>query len=124
MKLRIRRDTVRLRVGRSELDQLVSRRELSDMTHFPGGETLGCSLAIGDQPGFGATFSSGVLRIILDPGKARQWASSDEEGIGFSLPLASGHLEVLIEKDFPCTDPAKICASDSDTFDPRPRVDD
>jgi len=124
VKLRIRKDTVRLRVGRSELDQLVARGELFDATHFPAGETLGCALLIGTTPGFGASFSDGMLRIALDPGKARQWASSDEEGIGFSLPLATGCLEVLIEKDFPCTDPAKLCASDPETFDPPPRVDD
>lgn len=116
MKLRIRGDSIRLRLTRGEVQSLVADGRVAERTHLPAGTAFGYELRVeaGRQlPA--ATFEAGVLGVALPIATAAAWAGSEEVAIRAELPLASGTLSLLIEKDFPCM-VVRAGEDDSDAF--------
>jgi hypothetical protein len=103
VKLRIRGDSVRLRLVRSELQSLLDQGAVEEATRFPGGSALRYRL-LADPAAKAVTarFEAGQLSITLPRAAAKAWGESEEEGLEAELPLEGGTLRVLIEKDFPC----------------------
>lgn len=120
MKLRIKGDSVRLRLTRSEVRSLLEAGVVEEATRFPGGATLRCVLSTRrGTGGLAAGFEGGTLTVSLPPEVARRWGTSEQVEIRATLPLEGGALELLIEKDFPCLT-ARPGEDDSDAF-PRDR---
>ena len=107
MKLRIRGNSIRLRLSQSEVTAIAETGELRETTSFPGGGRLGYGLlASTDCERPQAVFADGQMSIILQQDAVRDWASSDDVGISIALPLADEEkLSLLIEKDFACLKP-------------------
>lgn len=124
MKLRIKGNSIRLRLSRAEVATLRGGGAISDATRFPGGESLGYELCCDAGIAMlSATVAAGTLRIMLPQAAVARWAASEEVAVGADLPLAAGTLSVLVEKDFPCSSD-RTCSDDEDTFAPdRLRVD-
>ena len=122
MKLRIRGDSVRLRLTRGEVARLLESGAVEDLTHFPGGGVLCYRLATdAGAIAVAATFEGAALSVSVPSGLAESWGRSDEVGIQAALPVGGSQLAVLIEKDFPCP-PGRPGEDDSDAFGPeRPR---
>jgi len=115
VKIRIQGDSVRCRLGRRELAELLSSGELRSQTRFPGSVfEVRLGLPTGATPDF-AQYVAGSMEIQLSPAAFRAWAVADEESYPFEVPLDQGHLSVLIEKDFPC-DTRTDCAQSTDLF--------
>jgi hypothetical protein len=104
MKLRIKDNSLRFRLTRSEVDALHQLGRVSAETAFPvNNETLSYTLATRKDGQPNATFSKGHLIVTLNELETVQWATTNEVGIAFDLYLSSGaFLAVLIEKDFSC----------------------
>ena len=118
MKIRIRGDSVRLRLKRGEVDQLATGSSIVEQTHFPGA-VLTYRLDVSENNGISATFDNGSLVISLPKSKVLDWASSDEVSLHAEQELSgSGALSLLIEKDFKCLEPGhhRDCEDDEDTF--------
>lgn len=116
MKLRIRGDSVRLRLTRGDVRELLATGAVDDATRFPGGSTFRYRLtALTDCSEVGASFAGATLTVALPAGLARGWGESEEVGIRLALPLDAGELGLLIEKDFPCLT-ARPGEDDSDAF--------
>ncbi len=118
MKLRIRGDSVRLRLKRGEVDQLAAGTSIVQQTHFPGA-VLTYRLDVSENNGISATFDNGSLEISLPKSKVLDWASSDEVSLHAEQELSgSGALSLLIEKDFKCLEAGhhRDCEDDEDTF--------
>ena len=123
MKLRIRGDSMRLRLKRGEVDQLAAGASIVEETHFPGA-VLTYRLDVSKNSSISATFDNGSLVISLPKSKVLDWASSDEVSLHAEQELSgSGALSLLIEKDFKCLEPGhhRDCEDDEDTF-PHPRA--
>ena len=122
MKMRLRGNTLRLRLTRGEVDEIGAGDTIREETHFPGGQTLCYELAVGET--YGATLSTTsdvtIVRINVPQTQARVWAQSDEVGFAGEDPLAIDALEVLIEKDFTCITPRQG-EEELDTF-PNPNA--
>ena len=124
MKLRIRGDTIRLRLKRSEVDTLASGGHLIEETHFPGA-TLSCRLETSEDGAFAASFRDNTLSVRVPAADMLTWATTDrvsmfaEQGLG-----AAGTLSLLVEKDFECLSPGHHRADedDADTY-PHPEAD-
>ena len=118
MKLRIRSDSLRLRLKRSEVDRLAAGTSIVEETHFPGA-VLTYRLDVSENSGISATFDNGTLLISLPKSKVLDWASTDEVSLfgAQNLP-GSDSLSLLIEKDFKCLEPGhhRECEDDEDTF--------
>ena len=116
MKLRIRGDSVRLRLTRGEVKALLETGSVGEATRFPAGSAFQYRLtAAADCKEAGARFEAATLTVALPAELARQWGESDEVGIRLALALTHGELGILIEKDFPCLT-ARPGEDDSDAF--------
>ena len=105
MKLRIRGNSLRLRLVRSEVRRLVETGVVEERTEIgPGGRAFVYSVRVEDAAtGVSASFSGDKIFINLSRTVARVWSSSDRVGIEASQPTAGGDvLRILIEKDFEC----------------------
>lgn len=101
MKLRIKGNTLRLRLTQTEVDTIATG-EVMDKTQFPGGKELVYKIVKGNE--FDAQFTNDdVVLIQLPSNKVDEWASSDQVTIGFTSPLGDNEiLDIAVEKDFQC----------------------
>jgi hypothetical protein len=104
MKLRISGDSVRLRLRKPEVRQLLESGSVAGSTAFAPDVELHYRLEIAGQS-LTANFNSGDLTIRVPRADAQQWAQTDQVGIEATQPAGSGRtLQILIEKDFACRD--------------------
>lgn len=99
MKLRMKGNSVRLRLTRSEVARLGAGGPVEEVAEFGPGEIL----RYGIQPAKGperlrASFESGTVRVMVSSDRIQQWASSGEVGIYGD----AGPIQIAIEKDFRC----------------------
>jgi hypothetical protein len=119
MKLRIRGDSLRLRLVRSELDELVRTGSVADGIGFPGGRSLTYRLHVHPGRQWNAALDEQGISVGLPKEVAERWFRPEEVGCRAALALESGReLSLLIEKDFPCL-VDRPGEDDSDAF-PRP----
>ncbi len=64
MKLRIRGNSVRLRLKQGEVDQVAAGESIVEETHFPG-SVLTCRLDVSETNDIEANFTDGNLEISL-----------------------------------------------------------
>jgi hypothetical protein len=125
MKLRIKDNTLRLRVSRSDLDLLIQNGRVNSTIYFSGNAEDKWTYAIEMR----SNMDSATLRyrptevlVLVPDADAKAWAGSDQVGIYASCQLGQGQrqrLEILVEKDFACLDLSD--AQNEDTF-PNPAM--
>ena len=113
MKLRIRGNSIRLRLTQSEVERIKALDPVEEKTEFPNGQDFKYSLSVSDN--LSANFSDGKMMISISKQNAENWVGSDEVGIYETI----GNLQISIEKDFKCLTPRKD-EEDTDTF-PHPK---
>ena len=120
MKLRILDDSLRLRLGRSEVTRLAHGEPVEGRTHFPGSVLVYRILTRADGAA-GTSFVAGCIEVQLLRQDVERWATTDEVSLRATQALPEGRaLRVLVEKDFQCLaprDPAEGPAEDGDSFD-------
>ena len=121
MKLRLRGNTLRLRLRQGEVRALAETGGVEERTEFaPGSPPLVYALRADDTPAVGASFEQGRIVVRVPRAAARQWAAGEQVGIDGAQETAGGDaLRILIEKDFECLD-AAAGESQDDAF-PNPR---
>jgi hypothetical protein len=107
VKLRIRDNSVRLRLSQGEVAVLSRDGFVSARTDFPDGRSFGyaveCSPA---SVAPAAVFSGNVLTVRLPESAVLPWASSEQVSIAGEQRLdGGGVLSLLVEKDFACLEP-------------------
>ena len=121
MKLRIRDNSIRLRLTQSEVDTVSSEGRVSAKVSFPGGSGLDYVLessARAAKPT--AEFKDDALAVLLPEPDVREWASSEQVSIIATETLDDGEvLNILVEKDFACLAPREG-EDESDMF-PHPQ---
>ena len=122
MKLRIRDNSIRLRLTQSEVDEVRENGLIRGHTRFAGGNAFGYLLESSPatvKPE--AHISNNVLSVRVPQQDIRQWADSDEVSIASSQILDDGdELNILVEKDFACLAPREG-EDESDMF-PHPQA--
>ncbi|NIL94407.1 MAG: hypothetical protein GTO71_08205 [Woeseiaceae bacterium] len=107
MKLRIRDNSLRLRLTRTEVDTLRDEGIVQARTAFPGGREL--RYEVESSPASvkpGAFLSNTTVTVRLPETAVRAWASSDQVSIEGELQHTNGDkLTILVEKDFACLAP-------------------
>jgi uncharacterized protein DUF7009 len=108
MKLRIRGNSVRLRLGQSEVRYLAESGALDESIQFDiaGNQRLeyGLEVATGASE-VSASFEAGKLLVRLPSDLVRRWAASDLVTIeALQVIAGGGSLKILVEKDFECID--------------------
>ena|SRR5262245_63507888 len=133
MKLRIRRNSVRVRMDRRDLAELIEQGRIGrgsarviDVLRFGPGSahTFTYAVMIGAAPPGcpRADYASGLLVLTIDPVAAQLWAEGDRVGFDEEQAVDGGTVRVILEKDFACLDrPAEDAEEDAWAF-PNPSV--
>jgi hypothetical protein len=103
MKLRIRNNSLRIRLNRNEVAELAQGKLLKESVAFPGGSTFSYRLSTAADGLTTATFLNGTLDLAVPQHNVRDWSDSDEIGLYYKLDAASP-LDIAIEKDLECLD--------------------
>lgn len=117
MKLRMRGNSLRLRVTQSEVEKIRRGEAVTESIQFSPASKLVYRLeGTKNAPTIHATFDSGLIRVMIPESQAIDWAQSQLIG----LTSQQDALKILIEKDFACLKPM-VGEDDSDAF-PRPEA--
>lgn len=104
MKLRIRGNSIRLRLTRGEVDQAGAGKSVRETVNFgPEGKSLGYVLEVREHGPFTASFDGEQIVVSVPMAETSEWAATDRVG----LEAESNGLRVLIEKDFACLSPRR-----------------
>jgi hypothetical protein len=99
MKLRIKGNSIRFRLGRSEVATLIEKGFLSEETRFTSEKSFYYGLIVSDEvEQVEPKFEGDRIMVVLPGETARDWASGSEVGIA----SAQDELNILVEKDFVC----------------------
>jgi hypothetical protein len=106
LKLRILGNSIRLRVGKSELAELAGNGAVADTIHFGPGQALRYRIVADRDGGMSASFAAGEITITLPGNEVQSLAATDQVSIRGEQALAGGEpLAILVEKDFECLVP-------------------
>ncbi|MCU1258470.1 MAG: hypothetical protein JWO80_1355 [Bryobacterales bacterium] len=99
MKLRMRSNSLRLRLTRSEVAQLAEQGSVEERIEFVNDSALIYELeSWRNLDHVVALYENGRIMVRLPEAMAQEWAATDQVGIEAEV----GPLTVLIEKDFQC----------------------
>jgi len=119
MKLRIRGNSIRLRLGESEVAQLVKDGRVSEsiqFSAFPGSRLTYTVVTSPDAKEITARLRDSEIEVTVPEGLGQGWANSEQVGLNHVQPIDNEvNLSILIEKDFRCLEP-RPGEDQSDTF--------
>jgi len=118
MKLRIKGNSLRLRISRSEVVRLLAGDCLEETIHFAPAANARFSYSLRKDPSVTAPTVKHTdcrVEILLPVDRAHTWGLTDQVGIAEEISLGDlGTLALLIEKDFACLD--RSDEENKDTF--------
>jgi hypothetical protein len=122
VKLRIRENSLRLRLSKGEVASLGKDGLVSGSTEFPGERTL--RYTIESSPASvapAAFFSDNTITVRVPESSVLAWSSSEQVAIDGEQRLDNGTLlSILVEKDFACLAP-RAGEDESDLY-PHPQA--
>ncbi len=121
MKLRIKGNSLRLRVSPSEMEQLLQCGRVEETIYFGEDEGARFTYALEHSAHAGAMtvlYRPQEVTVLVSSREARNWAESNDVGLYGATGSGHGPLELAIEKDFACLD--KKGTENADTF-PNPK---
>jgi hypothetical protein len=123
MKLRIKGNSLRLRVSRSEVERLLAGDCLEETVHFAPETNAKFTYALHQGPSLRrptVQYTENRVVILIPADRVNAWGATDQVGIAEDVSLGDlGSLALLIEKDFACLDRSQ--EDNEDTF-PNPNA--
>jgi len=124
MKLRIKGNSLRLRVSRSEVARLLAGDCLEETIYFAPETGAKFTYALRQEASLSrpaVQYAEKRVVILMPTDQAIAWGVTDQVGIAENIGLGNlGSLGLLIEKDFACLDRNE--EDNEDTF-PNPNAD-
>jgi hypothetical protein len=121
MKLRIKGDSLRLRISPSEMSQLLTSGCIEETIHFGPQPEAGLTYALLTRtapvtPGapLEVQYRPSEVTVVIGAEHARIWAEGTQVGVYARVSLPEGSLELAVEKDFACLD--KNASENQDAF--------
>lgn len=115
MKLRLRDNSLRLRLDRKEVAALALARSAESRTAVAPDRALVYRVVLSadaEQPQ--VSFDQGVITVLVPEAVGRRWAESDDVGI---YATTTWGLRLTIEKDFRCLDTGARDEDESHSYD-------
>jgi hypothetical protein len=123
LKLRIKGNSLRLRLSQSEVAGLLASAQIEEVIHFTPAEDSALTYTLRHERSESLVrldYTPHQVDVILSTAATRAWAESEQVGIYTSLDIGvHGQLEVIVEKDFACLD--RDDAENADAF-PNPNA--
>ncbi|MFL6450825.1 MAG: DUF7009 family protein [Bryobacteraceae bacterium] len=104
MKLRFRKNSLRLRVNQREVQTLASGAAIVEEVLFPGNARMTYTLQAAPCDSAHARYEGGNISVLAPRELVQDWADSEQIGVYFDLPAGTTILTVAIEKDLECVD--------------------
>ena len=122
MKLRIKGDSLRLRVSPSEVTRLLQSGRVEETIHFGKADDAKLTYAIltstAHHHALAVRRLAQEIAVIVPLAQARAWAGGEEVGMYSAVDTGAGQLELAVEKDFAC-----LGKSDGENRDTYPHPD-
>ena len=100
MKLRIKGNTLRMRLSDPEVNMLSEGKPVVDKTEFPLADLI---YKIESGEANTASFEQNMVKIGINKDEIDMWAETDQVSISMESTSKSGNiLSILVEKDFKC----------------------
>jgi len=99
MKIRIKGNSIRYRLTKTDIEQFSKEGYLEEITSFGNGAFI-YALQQYDQDGLSASLQNNKITLFVTRQMTQEWALTDR--VGFEG--TDGSLHLLIEKDFKCLD--------------------
>jgi len=114
MKLRIKGNSLRLRLSKSDVAALAEKGKVSDQITF-GFSSLVYELKANEGvEKLAAYFSNNTITVHINAAFARAWKDNEVISISDLQEIKGGEeLKLLVEKDFQCLDPTHEDQSDN-----------
>ena len=104
MKLRIKGNSLRIRLTKTEVSKLAETGYLEEQTIFPNNRFI-YALQKTDAAALSATFESNKITMLVPDLFIKDWPVNDVVGLDTKMQLPNNEsLFLLIEKDFVCLD--------------------
>jgi len=105
MKIRIKDNSIRFRLTRSEVEQVCKEGFYEEKTEFNTGQFRYAVFTKEGIDNLEAYFNENRIILYLPNSYASEWLDSDKVGFEHNMPLQNGKsLFLLLEKDFVCMD--------------------
>ena len=106
MKLRLRENSIRLRLLQSEIKQLKENGFVTEKIQFAPSQILTYTINFStDANEISAHFQVGEILISIPQDIAEQWVNTNQVGLETEQIIDNEkNLKILIEKDFVCVD--------------------
>ena len=118
MKLRIKGNSMRFRVSRSEVARLLAADPLVETIQFAPEAGARFTYALQREPSVTiptVQYTENKVLVLLPADQADVWGGTDQVGIAEDISLGElGTLTLLVEKDFACLD--RSDEDNQDTF--------
>ena len=116
MKLRIKDNSIRLRLTQTEVERIGNGDQIHNNLNFPGGERVSYLLVGSAVENTEIEYKDNRISISVPTEILTIWANSDEVSLLYELSLDHDNvLKLLIEKDFACLTPRED-EDESDLF--------
>ena len=113
MKIRIKGNTIRLRLTKSEVEYFGNTNYLEEQTSFIN-DSFKYSLRASDVVDVTASLEKNHIRVEIPFAVAKKWTSTNQVGCNGETEIGDGKkLFILIEKDFKCLDDTTEDQSDN-----------
>jgi hypothetical protein len=121
MKLRIKGDSLRLRISPSEMSRLLLSGRVEETVRFGPGRRARLTYALSTNSGglppgaaISVQYQAHEMLVMVDATQAKAWADGTGVGLYANINTGGGQLEVAVEKDFACLDKSE--PENHDTF--------
>jgi len=114
MKLRIKANSLRIRLTRSEVEKLVNTGYLEDQTLFANNKFVYALQAVDNGNELSAAMDNNKITMFVPKQLIAGWTENNIVGFNANMPLTENNsLFLLLEKDFVCLDETTEDQSDN-----------
>lgn len=101
MKLRIKGDSLRMRLTQGEVRTVAEGGEVRDRISFPGEAALTYALRSDHEISqISASYGANVIDVRVPAPLAARWSSTELVTLSGAQPIGSGYLHIVLEKDW------------------------
>lgn len=116
MKIRIKGNSLRIRLSKSEVAMFASEGTVEERTDFVS-NSLVYAVKSTKAETMSASFINGLVTMFVPENLLHDWAATNLVSLEYNMPINKNqHLYLLLEKDFQCIDAAET-EDQSDYFE-------
>lgn len=102
MKIRIKGNSVRLRLTQSEVKTFAATGLVTEKTYFSPANVLTYAVKAAPVAELSATFEQNTVTVLMPTAAAKKWTETEQVGTENLFSTGSDTLKILVEKDFSC----------------------